>query len=418
MYRKEYLQNGIPLVMEQIAGVRSVAAGIWVKVGGRYESPDNSGISHFIEHMFFKGTKTRTQKDIAIEIDSLGGDINAFTSQESTTFYVKLLRDNITEGVEILSDIFLNSLLNDNDIAKEREIITEEINMLEDTPEDYIHDLFYEDIWGLNALGLPILGSVENVTSFKRDDLLRYIDNHYGTGNIIISCSGNIDFAQMYDLFNGTIGQLQSKGYASGEPLQRPSFTHGLNVHEKDHTEVHISIGTEGIKQDCVQRYPFLLLNTIFGSGISSRLFQEIRENRGLVYSIYSYLSSYHDTGVFGVYAASSRKKYVEVIEVVLREMAALKDTITEAELARAKNQLKGNTLLHLESSSARMHNIARQEIYYQKYYSPDEIIRGIEAITLKDVREIIDTFLGSGKKAITVLGPASKKALVGLQGV
>ncbi|MBF0318120.1 MAG: insulinase family protein, partial [Nitrospirae bacterium] len=348
MYRKEYLQNGIPLVMEQIAGVRSVAAGIWVKVGGRYESPGNNGISHFVEHMFFKGTKTRTQKDIAIEIDSLGGDINAFTSRESTTFYVKLLSDNIKEGVDILSDIFLNSLLNDNDIAKEQEIITEEINMLQDTPEDYIHDLFYEDIWGLDSLGLPILGSVENVTSFKRSDLIRYVDRHYNTKNIVISCSGNIDFALMYDLFNGTLGQLRSTEQSPG-PLKKTVFNNALNVHEKDHTEVHISIGTEGIKQDSVQRYPFLLLNTIFGSGISSRLFQEVRENRGLAYSIYSYLSSYHDTGVFGVSAASSKKKYIEVIDVVLKEMSSLKDTITEAEIARAKNQLKGNTLLHLE---------------------------------------------------------------------
>ncbi|MBF0538668.1 MAG: insulinase family protein [Nitrospirae bacterium] len=415
MYRKEYLQNGIPLVMEQIAGLRSVAAGIWVKVGGRYESPQNNGISHFLEHMFFKGTKTRTQKDIAIEIDSLGGDINAFTSRENTTFYVKLLRDNIKEGVDILSDIFLNSLLNETDITKEQEIITEEINMLEDTPEDYIHDLFYEDIWGLDTIGLPILGSVENVTSFTRNDLTRHIDHYYNTKNTIISCSGNIDFDEMYALFNSTLGQLQPKDNTSGEPLKTPTFSHGLNVHEKDHTEVHICIGTEGIKQDSIQRYPFLLLNTIFGSGISSRLFQEIRENRGLVYSIYSYLSSYHDTGVFGVYAASSKKKYIEVIDVVLKEMDALKDTITEVELTRAKNQLKGNTLMHLESSSARMHNIARQEIYYQKYYSPDEIIRGIEAIKLKDVLDIIELFLGCRKKAITVLGPANKDTLAKL---
>ncbi|MBF0344644.1 MAG: insulinase family protein [Nitrospirae bacterium] len=415
MYRKEYLQNGIPMVMEQVAGVRSVAAGIWVKVGGRYENPLSNGLSHFLEHMFFKGTKRRSQKDIAIEIDSLGGDINAFTSRENTTFYVKLLRDYINEGVDILSDIFLNSLLNEQDIAKEQEIITEEISMLEDTPDDYIHDLFYQDIWGMDSLGLPILGSVENVTSFTRNNLLSHIGQYYNTQNTIVSCCGNIDYEEMYRMFNSTLGQIQTK-QPTAETLKRPLFNYGTHVYEKDHAEVHMCIGTEGIKQDSVQRYPFLLLNTVFGSGISSRLFQEIRENRGLVYTIYSYLSSYHDTGVFGVYAASSKKKYIEVIDVVLKEMSSIKDTITDTEVTRAKNQLKGNLLLNLESSSSRMQNIARQEIYYQKYYTPEEIIRGIDAVRLKDVLDTIDAFLSPNKKAITVLGPASESELAGIK--
>ncbi|MBF0320463.1 MAG: insulinase family protein [Nitrospirae bacterium] len=415
--KKAFLDNGIPVVMERMPGVRSVSIGIWVKVGARYETLEKNGISHFVEHMLFKGTKNRTQKDIAIEIDSIGGDINAFTSRENTTFYVKLLKDFTEQGIDILSDIYLNSLLMDEDIKKEQEIIDEEIKMVEDTPDEYIHDLFYEDIWGKNDLGMNILGTQDTINALSRDDLVRHMNNHYGTNDIVISAAGNIGYESILKLFNERLGFLKklSKETVITKEEQTAPFKNIVKVHKKDLSEVHLCIGIKGVKQDSMLRYPFLLLNTIFGSGVSSRLFQEIRENRGLAYTIYSFLSSYHDTGVFGVFAATGKKKYVEVIETILNEIKTLKDTLTEKELQRAKSQLKGNILLNMESSSGRMQNIARQEIYYGRYYAPQAIIRGIDKVKLSHIHDIIDGFLNPSQKVITVLGPASASALRGI---
>lgn len=403
--------------MERMTGVRSVSMGIWVKVGARYECLQKNGISHFVEHMLFKGTKNRTQKDIAIEIDSMGGDINAFTSRENTTFYVKLLKDFTAQGIDILSDIYLNSLLEEDDIKKEQEIIAEEIKMVEDTPDEYIHDLFYEDIWGKDGLGMNILGTQDSVNLLTRGDLVRHMDNHYGVDDIVISAAGNIDYDQILKLFNERLGfQKNHSGQRVTTDDEHPAeFKSKLNVHKKDLSEVHLCIGVKGVKQDSMLRYPFLLINTIIGSGVSSRLFQEIRENRGLAYTVYSFLSSYHDTGVFGVFAATGKKKYVEVIETILNEIKSLKDTLTEKELQRAKSQLKGNILLNMESSSGRMQNIARQEIYYGRHYPPQAIIRGIDRVKMGDIYDVIDGFLHPSQKVITILGPASSSALKGI---
>ncbi|MBF0458587.1 MAG: insulinase family protein [Nitrospirae bacterium] len=415
--RKSFLDNGIPVVMERMTGVRSVSIGIWVKVGARYERLDKNGISHFVEHMLFKGTKNRTQKDIAVEIDSMGGDINAFTSRENTTFYVKLLKDFTAQGIDILADIYLNSLLTEEDIKKEQEIIGEEIKMVEDTPDEYIHDLFYEDIWGKDGLGMNILGTQDSINLLARGDLVRHMDNHYGTNDIVISAAGNIDYEQILKQFNERLGFQKKKSVESITIKEEPpaDFKSKVNVHKKDLSEVHLCIGVKGVKQDSMLRYPFLLLNTILGASVSSRLFQEIRENRGLAYTIYSFLSSYHDTGVFGVFAATGKKKYVEVIETILNEIKTLKDTLTEKELQRAKSQLKGSILLNMESSSGRMQNIARQEIYYGRHYPPQAIIRGIDRVKLTGIHDIIDGFLHPAPKVITVLGPASMSALKGI---
>ncbi len=413
MFWKGYIDNEIPVVVERIEGVRSVAIGVWVKAGTRYEVPEENGISHFIEHMFFKGTKNRTQKEIASEIDSLGGDLNAYTTRENTLYYVKILDDFIEKGIDLLSDIFMNSLLRKEDMEKEKEIIKEEIKMVEDTPDDYIHDLFYQNIWGSVDLGMPVLGNEKTVYSLMRDDINQYINWNYGKSDIVISCAGNIDYNRMHSLLNkkmGTIGGETSRGQRAA-----PVFHSGLKVHKKDLSEVHICMGIEGIKQNSKVRYPFMLLNTILGSGVSSRLFQEIRETRGLVYSIYSFLSSYHDTGVFGVYTATGRKKYVEVIETVLKEIKDIRSTVKDSELERAKGQLKGNLMLALESSSGRMNNIARQEVYYGRYYSPSEIIKEIDAVSLNQIIGVIEDYLINDRIAITILGPAEEDALKGI---
>ncbi len=407
MFQKEYLNNNIPLVMERITGVRSITLGIWVKVGSRFENAPESGLSHFLEHMFFKGTEKRSQKEIAFEIDSLGGDLNAFTSKETTTFYIKVLDEYLDRGMELLSDIFLNSVFPEEEIEKEKGVILEEIRMSEDTPDDYVHDLFSEYIWGGRGLGQRILGSYETVRSFKRENLIEYIHKHYRTDNIVVSCAGNIDYKAVQDGLNETIGRLNRDSTALS--FEKPTFHSGVRVVQRDHAEVHICMGVEGVPQNSPDRYAMLLLNTIMGMGVSSRLFQEIREERGLAYSVYSFASSYIDTGVFGVYVGTSPEKYREVIELVKKQFDTFRDTVTEEELTRAKRQLRGNIILALESTSGRMSNIARQEIYYGRYYSPSEIIKTIDSVSLSDIKALSERLFTDRPTALTMLGPVKE---------
>ncbi len=413
MFKKEHLSNRIPVVMEQLKNMRSVSLGIWVKVGSRNEGPNKNGISHFLEHMFFKGTVKRSAKDIAVEIDSLGGDLNAFTSKESTTFYVKILDEYLDKGVELLSDIFLHSTFPEEDIEKEKRIIKEEIKLVEDTPDDYIHDLFNRTIWGNTGLGQPVLGRKETVQSFTRDDLISLIKKFYGTKDVVISCAGNFDYESLISMLNKSLGNLRRGSEPEKGPL--PHFVNKVNVFHKELSEVHICLGVEGISQTSEDRYSLFVLNTILGAGVSSRLFQEIRERRGLAYSIYSFIIPYFDTGVWGVYAGVSGRKVSEVIGLILKEMHDLHSTLTEAELQRAKNHLKGNIILGLESTSSRMTNIARQEIYHGKYFSPKEIMKEIDSVTQGHIQYLAEKLIKKEGFSITAYGPVYERDLKGI---
>ncbi|MEK6581554.1 MAG: pitrilysin family protein [Nitrospirota bacterium] len=415
MFKKIHLENGIPVVMEQIKDVRSVALGIWVKVGSRNEPPDKNGISHFLEHMFFKGTQKRSAKDIAIDTDSIGGDLNAFTSRESTTFYIKVLDEYFEKGNELLSDIFLHSAFPENDVEKEKGIIKEEIKMVEDTPDDYIYDLFNLAIWGDEGIGQAVLGKRSTIKTFKREDLLSHIKKYYGTKDTVMACAGNFEFDKLIDMLNHSFGSLR-RG-SEPEKGKAPVFNNKVTVHNKELSEAHICIGVEGIPVASDDRYVLFLLNTILGAGVSSRLFQEIREKRGLVYSIYSYISAYLDTGVWAVYAGTGRKRVAQVMELIVKEMRELADNMTEIELERAKAQLKGNLILGLESTSSRMQNIARQEIYYGRYYSPSELIKDINAVDLKRVKELSKRLMSQNAFAVTVLGPVNEGDIKGIAG-
>ena len=409
MFKRFHLENGIPLVVECIRNVHSVTLGIWVKVGSRFEPPDKNGLSHFLEHMFFKGTKKRSAKDLAFEIDSIGGDLNAFTSRENTTFYVKVLDQHLDKGVDLLTDIFLHSTFPEEEVEKEKKIIKEEIKMVEDTPDDYINDLFYQDVWGNSGIGLPVLGKRETVRSFKREDILDHIRKYYGTRDVIIACVGNFNPEALLESLNKALGGLRR-----GSELKihkTPEFRSSVNIYQKDLSEVHVCIGVKGLSQSSPDRYALYIINAIFGAGVSSRLFQGIREKRGLAYSIYSFIASYIDTGLFGVYAGTSKKKVSEVINLIVNEFKGLKDTISEEELKRAKEQIKGNLILGLESTSNRMQNIARQEIYYGKYYSPDEVMRLIDAVTLGQVKDLAERLTGDAI-SITLLGPVQPSQL------
>lgn len=415
MFIKEYLSNSLPVVMETLNNMRSVVLGIWVKVGSRNEGTEKNGISHFLEHMFFKGTKKRSAKDIAFEIDSLGGDLNAFTTRESTTFYVKVLDEYLERGVELLSDVFLYSTFPEDDIEKEKKIIKEEIKMVEDTPDDYIHDLFNQTIWGHTGLGQAVLGRRETVKSFTRDDLFTHIRKYYGTKDIVISCAGNFEPERLLFLLNRNLGSLRRGSEPErGSP---PDFKNKVAIFGKQLSEAHICLGVRGLPQASEERYSLFALNTILGAGVSSRLFQEIREKRGLAYSIYSFIASYFDAGVWGVYAGVSRKKVREVIELILREMNSLRDTLDEVELKRAKDQLKGNIILGLESTSSRMHNIARQEIYYDRYYSPEEIMKEIDLITLGEIKDLVERLVKKEMFSLAVYGAVHEEDLRGILG-
>jgi predicted Zn-dependent peptidase len=383
MFKKAKLINNIPLVMETAQEMHSVCIGIWVKVGSRFEEPVKNGISHFLEHMFFKGTEKRTAEDIAMEIDSLGGELNAFTSTEYTLYYVKVLDEYLERAVELLMDIFLYSTFPENDITKEKGIINEEISMVEDTPSDFVYEVFSKNIWGEDALGQTVLGKRETIGAFKRDDLINHIENYYGTENIIIACSGKFDEDKLINHLNEGIGSLGRNSMKKDVIV--PGFSGGLNVLTKDLSEAHICLGLKGMPYCSDDRYAMHLLNTILGSGFSSRLFQNIREKRGLVYSIYSYHVSYIDTGIWSVYAGTDRKHVSEVINITVDEVMNLSGSVTADEMQRAKAQLKGNLILALESTSNKMTNIAKQEIYYGKYFAPDEIIRMVDDAVEED---------------------------------
>ena len=404
MFTKYYLENGIPLVIERIENVRSVALGIWVKVGSRYEPAEKNGISHFLEHMFFKGTGRRSARDIAIDIDSVGGDLNAFTSRETTTFYVKVLDEHLDRGIDLLTDIFLHSTFPEVDMEKEKSIVKEEIKMVEDTPDDYIHDLFSQSVWGQEGIGQPVLGKRETIKTFTVDDLASYVKRYYGTRDTVISCAGNVEPEGLLRALNHVLGGMRR----GSEPKpERPAvFNPSLSVHRKDLSEAHVCMGVRGLPQGSPERYSLYLLNAILGAGVSSRLFQKVREERGLAYSIYSFIASYMDTGLWSVYAGMAKRKVAEVVEIVAREFKEMKETITSDELKRAKDQLKGNLILGLESTSSRMQSIARQEIYHERYFSPEELMKEIDAVSLKQVKDLSARLVGDGSIALTVLGP------------
>jgi predicted Zn-dependent peptidase len=408
MYRKDTLSNGIRVVSETLPKSRSVSIGVWVKVGSRHEPPEIGGISHFIEHLFFKGTQKRTAKDIAIEMDSIGGEMNAFTSQETTTYYAKVVDEHLPVAIDILSDILLGSKFDPAEMEKERKVILEEIKGVEDTPDDYIHELFTSTVWPDNSLGRPILGTKDTIKSLKHKNIITYIDNYYSPKEIVISVAGNFEHARLIDLLNMSFGKLSRAGILKQEGT--PTFTRAVSVKKKQLEQVQLCIGCKGLNYTHEDRYVISALNTVLGNSMSSRLFQEIREQNALAYSIYSYVTSYRDTGLLTVYAGTDPSNALEVARLVLKEFVKIKEEgITPAEEARVKNQIKGSLVLSLESSSSHMSRIARQEIYYGKYLSMDDIIKGVEKVTAEQVQRLAQQLFSRENLSLTILGPLSR---------
>jgi predicted Zn-dependent peptidase len=398
------LPNGMVVLTERMPQVRSVSIGVWVKVGSRYEGAERAGISHFIEHLLFKGTQSRSAEEIAQAIDSVGGTLDAFTSRENTCLYAKVLGEDVPLAVDLLSDLLLHPRLDPEDIEKERRVVLEEIKMVEDAPDDLIHDLFAQQFWRDHPLGRPVLGFRSTLQAFTRQDILDHLRDFYQPDRVIVAAAGDLDHARVAELVGSAFRTWY--GRASTANGSSPASHHTIHHEERDSAQLHLVLGAEGLPYNHTNRYAFYLLNAILGSSMSSRLFQEIREKRGLAYSIYSYQASYRDSGLLAVYAGTSAEAYQQVVDLIRAEFARLRQgPVDLTEVHRAKAQLKGNLLLGLESTSSRMTRLAKTEIYFGRYFDLDEIIQGIDGVSPETFAELNRSLFEPERYALTTIG-------------
>lgn len=403
-YHKAVLDNGLTILTEKMPGVRSVSIGVWIQVGSRQEEPEQAGISHFIEHMLFKGTENRTAEEIATAIDSVGGVLDAFTAREYTCFNAKVLAEHLPLAVELLADLLLYARLDPSDIEKEREVILQEIKMVEDAPDDQIHDFFTQTVWTSHPLGRPVLGRRETLQHIRRDEIVKYMDAHYRPDRAIVSATGDLDHDAVVDLVATAFGKWG--GHARLESTSPPVWRTSTLNEPRELSQVHLCLGVGSLAYAHQDRYALAMLNTILGGGMSSRLFQEIRERRGLVYSIYSYTASYRDGGLLVVYAGASNDRYHEVVDLIQREFRTIRDEpVGFTEFRRAKEQLKGNLLLGLESTSSRMVRLAKMYIYFNRCFGLEEIIQGIDAVTPERLHELSQSLLDGGSCTLASIG-------------
>ncbi len=399
------LPNGLTIITEQMSHIRSVSIGIWLKSGSRDEDLEWNGISHFIEHMVFKGTETRSAEAIARQVDSIGGNMDAFTAKECICFNIKVLDEHLPVAMDVLSDLVLHPVFDAGDIARERGVILEEIKMDQDNPDYLVHEIFTQSFWKDHALGRPILGTRDTVRRFERPIVAQFYGHHFAPSNLVVAAAGNLDHDRFVELVAKYFSHVPAKENGLHSPPPKTFFR--INLRNKKALEqVQICIGVPSHPIAHEQRHASYILNTLLGGGMSSRLFQNIRERQGLAYSIYSDLNPYRDTGSLCVYAGTSRESASKVVESVIAEFRNLKITpVPEEELRRSQDQLKGSLMLSLESSTARMSNLARQEMYFDRFYSLDELIERIEAVTAEDIRQIAKQSFRTEQIAVTVLG-------------
>ncbi len=404
MVRKSVLSNGIRMLTEDMPSMVSSTIGIWVENGSRYEEPAENGLSHFIEHLLFKGTKKRTAAQIAEEIDAVGGVLNAFTGKEYTCYYAKVLGDDLKMATELLADIFLESVFDQDEIVRERQVVIQEISQAEDTPDDFIHDLFSLDFWKGHPLALPIFGSPATVNTFDREAVVTFLNGRYRAERIFISAAGQVDHDALVPRMRAALqpGRRQRPPDKVTAPCAHPNV---LNQ-QKKLEQAHLVMGGPGPRYTDPLRYASYVMNTALGGGMSSRLFQEVREKRGRVYSIYSFMTSCADTGYVAVYAGTNPEWVDEVIEVTLAEIKKVKrEGLTQPELDRAKSQIKGNMLLGMESTDSRMNRLARNEIYFRRDVPLEELAKGIESVTNDQVVELASRCFQPDQMAMVMLG-------------
>ena len=403
--QRQVLPNGLIILTEEMQHIRSVSIGIWVKAGSRDEDPQCNGISHFVEHMVFKGTRHRTAEDIARQVDSIGGNMDAFTAKECICFNVKVLDEHLPIALDVLGDLALNPIFDVQDITRERGVILEEIKMDEDSPDYLVHEIFAQNFWKDHPLGKPILGTKDTVRRFERERVLDFYSQRFIPGNLIVCAAGNLKHEQFVVLVVMLFGQMKPAKNGFHGPAPK-TVSRIILRNKKALEQVQICVGVPSHPIAHEKRHASYILNTLLGGGMSSRLFQNIRERQGLAYAIYSDLNPYRDTGCLSVYAGTSRESAAKVVQSVVSEFRKLKaEPVSPDELRRAKDQLKGSLMLSLESSTARMSNLARQEMYFDRFYGMDQLIERIEAVTAEDLKDLADEFFRTESIAVTVLG-------------
>jgi len=407
---KSTLKNGIRILTMRMPYIRSVSMGVWVNCGGRDETAEENGLSHLIEHMIFKGTRRRSAYQIAKEFDAIGGQTNAFTSLENTCYHAKVMDTHLAPMVDVLSDIFLNSVFADDELERERPVILQEIGMVEDSPEEYIHVLNSSNFWNDHPLGRSILGSRENVRRFDTAGLKRFFHRLYQPDRIVISAAGNLNHEHFVDLVADNFSNIQP---GTGFSERIPPIAHNrTQIHPRDIEQVHLCLSATGVHITDDRRFAFSLLNTILGGNMSSRLFQEIRERRGLAYSVYSFSSSYVDSGVAGIYAGVDPANAVETVRLILAEIEKLKtNPVTEEELGGAKEFTRGSLLLSAESNENQMVRLAQSDIHFNRYVPIGEVTEKIDKVTVDDVTELAETLFAGNRLGLTVLGPVDDSA-------
>ena len=398
------LANGVRVVTESIPFVRSVSFGLWVNNGSRNETAATNGMSHFLEHMMFKGTEKRTALEIADTMDAVGGQLNAFTSKEATCYFARTLDTHFDIALDVISDMFFNSKYDQAEIDKERNVILEEINMYEDTPDDLCVDSLHEKVFPNHPLGLSILGTPETVNSFQRSDFMQFIKERYTPQNVVIAVAGNFDDDKVMEKLTAVFGSFTSE--VEDVAAAPATYSPGFSAIDKDIEQVHLAIGYPGLPAGKDEAYALAAVNAIFGGGMSSRLFQKIREERGLVYSVYSYNASYVDTGLFVVYAALNAAQLGEAMQLIGQETRRmLTDRITEEQLKKVKEQLKSNYLLSLENVASRMNSIGRSVLMFNKIITPDELVAKIDAIDMDRFYVVCDKIFKPDQVSISLVG-------------
>ncbi|MCL1995227.1 MAG: insulinase family protein [Defluviitaleaceae bacterium] len=399
------LKNGVRVVMEHMPTLRSVCLGIWIKTGSRYETRSINGVSHFTEHMLFKGTKKRSAKDIADEMDAIGAQMNAYTTKEYTCYYARTLDEHFEKSIDVLSDMFFNSVFDPEEIEKEKNVILEEINMYEDTPDEVANDIMQHNVWVGYPLSYSVLGIKKSVNSFSSQTFIDYLKKRYTPKNIVIAVAGSFNKDNTLELVKQYFEGHQSKEDASSPGAT--TYTKSIATKEKDIEQLNIQLGFPGISINDESIYAMGALNTFFGGGMSSVLYQSIREKRGLAYSVYSYNSAYEDVGLFTIHASLVKDNAKEVLATVFEEIEKMKkNKITSEQLSKTKDQLKSYYILSLESSSSRMSNIGRSLIMLNRVLTPDQIIQRIDDITIDDFYRVFEQVLDPKKASLSVVGP------------
>ena len=412
--RRTVLPGGLRVVTEAMPGVRSATVGAWIGVGSRDEAPTLSGASHFLEHLLFKGTPTRSAMDISIELDTVGGEFNAFTAKEYTCFHARVLDEDLPLAVDVLGDMITSSLITAEDVEAEREVILDEIAMHDDDPDDVVHNLYAEKAWGGTPLGRPIAGTVSSIESLTRTQILRYYRTRYRPENIVVAAAGNVDHATVVRLVRKAFGRASFLADTAARPVppRRSERTRRTTAGEvslsRPFEQVNLVLGVNALVRTDERRYALGVLNAVLGGGTSSRLFQEVREKRGLAYSVYSFASHYSDSGMFGVGVGCLPARMDDVLDVVRTEMQVLADKgISDEELSRGKGQLRGGLVLSMEESGTRMSRLAKAELLYDELPGIDEVIRRINAVTVEEV-QLLAKELFAQPETLAVVGPSA----------